>query len=113
MGDPIKYIHIAAHMSHEGIQLDRLVTVAELSEVLADAEILVLSGCRSDVMGDYLGVVPTVISMREQISHADAAVFTQVFWEEVAKHYGNGAAALETTLERVPTNVAEFVELHI
>ena len=51
-----------------------------LSEHLRGVEIMLINGCESDVPADWAGVVPAVISMREEIDHADAAIFCEVFW---------------------------------
>ena len=40
--------------------------------------IMLLASCRGDGVGDWLGVVPHVITLSEEISHEDAAVLTQL-----------------------------------
>lgn len=111
-GDPVRFLHLAAHMNDSGVLLDRLVTVQELSEVLSGIELIVLNGCESSAVADYLSASLAVISMREAIKSTDAALFTYVFWEEFFRRNFDVQTAFDATLTRVPTSVAEFVELH-
>jgi len=115
-GSPIPYVHISAHMGPGGVQLSDgkggidLVGGAELSEILQDVQVLVMAGCESTVIGDLLGVVPYVITLKEEVTHTDAMNFTDVFWREI----GSGATpdkAFYTAIDRVPA-VSEFAELH-
>lgn len=110
-GNPIPYVHISAHMSANGVELaDGIVSGAELSEMLQDVQVLVLAGCESTVVGDLLGVVPYVITLKEKVTHMDAMNFTDVFWRKI----GSGTApddAFYATLDQVPA-VSEFAELH-
>jgi len=111
-GRPIQYVHMAVHSSPEGLAFQgETVTAAWLSENLKSVRVLVINGCRSDVVGDWIGVVPTVVTMREEISHEDAAQFAKLFWTAVA----NGVAPDEAyyqARDRAPQSVAEFVELN-
>lgn len=111
-GRPIQYLHLAVHAGPSGVQFtDGIISGGRLSEILPDVEILLLAGCEAADVGDLLGVVPTVITMREVVTMRDAADFTYVFWREV----GNGASgedAFYAACEAVPT-VEEFAELHI
>lgn len=110
---PIKYLHIAAHMNEQYVQMDKPVTILEMSNILGGVEVLVLNGCKSDNIADHLGVVPIIISMREEVTHEDAVIFARVFWEELFINRGNGESAYYASLRRIPAPLAEFVELHV
>jgi hypothetical protein len=111
-GRPYKRLHLAVHAGPEGIMMGNvLVNAVVLSEILQGIEVLLLAGCEGDVIGDYLGVVPYVITMTNKVSHTDAALFTRAFWEEI----GGGrepSEALDYALDRAPSGMGEFVERH-
>lgn len=111
-GTPVRYLHFAVHSGPGGLVFeDGIATGLWLSQRLSGVEVAVIAGCKSDVVGDLLGVVRAVVTLREEIRNSDAAVFTEVFWTGI----GNGLtvdAAFEEALERCPPEVAEFVELH-
>lgn len=111
-GTPVRYIHFAVDSGPEGLVFqDGIATGLWLSQRLSGVEVAVIAGCKSDVVGDLLGVVRAVVTMREEIRNSDAAVFTEVFWTGI----GNGLTvdrAFEDALDRCPPEVAEFVELH-
>ncbi len=112
-GKPLKWIHYSGHASPQGLAFnDGLATARWLSEHLRGVEILLINGCEADAVGDWIGVVPTVISMRDKIEHEDAANFCQVFWQGVVEGL-NGEEAFDQALLRCPPNVAEFAELHV
>lgn len=112
-GNPVRYLHLAVHASHDGLLLaDGLADGLWLSRHLAGVEILVLAGCESDRVGDLLSVVPAVISMRDEIENRDASIFSRAFWAAIAQGM-DAQAALEAALERSPSTVAEMVELHL
>ena len=62
-------------------------------------------------MGDWLGVVPHVITLSEDISHGDAATLTEQFWLHIAKGR-TPADALALALERCAPAVSEYVVRH-
>lgn len=111
-GKAVRYIHFAVHSGPEGLVFgDGIATGLWLSQRLSGVEVAVIAGCKSDVVGDLLGVVRAVVTMREDIRNSDAALFTEVFWTGI----GNGMTvdqAFEEALDRCPPEVAEFVELH-
>lgn len=111
-GRPVQYLHIASHADHTGVQFaDGLADGAWLSAMLQGVQVLVLAGCRSDRVGDWLGVVPHVVSLADKISHQDAAILTQHFWSEIACGAGPDEA-LSAALRRCPPVVSEFVVKH-
>lgn len=111
-GFPVRYLHLAVHAGQDGLALaDGLADGLWLSRHLDGVEVLVIAGCESDRVGDLLSVVRHPITMRAEIEHRDAAIFTRAFWTEV----GAGApvdAALEEALRRSPSEVREMVEAH-
>jgi hypothetical protein len=81
-----------------------------LSDNLKSVRVLLINGCNSDAVGDWVGVVPVVVAMREEIGHEDAALFARLFWVAIA----GGASpedAYYSARDRSPQGVSEFVEL--
>ena len=111
-GRPVEYLHMAVHAGPEGLVFQRETVDAEwLSENLKNVRVLVINGCESDALGDWIGVVPTVVTMREAIAHEDAAQFAKLFWSAVARGVSPEDAYYEAR-ERSPQAVGEFVELN-
>lgn len=109
-GKPYKYILFSVHSGDMGIQLDTVIDAEELSAEVQDAEVLMIAGCESSNMGQWLGVVPYVITLREEVPMDDASRFVEAFWTSV----GNGDTpekAFYTAVDKVPT-VGEYAELH-
>jgi hypothetical protein len=111
-GRPVRYVHFAVHSSPAGLVFsDGVADGVWLSETLQDVQVVVIAGCQSDAVGDLIGVVPAVVSMREDVGHKDAGSFALVFWTEI----GGGANpidAYDLALRRVPA-VSEYAELHV
>jgi hypothetical protein len=112
-GTPVKFLHLAIHSGPEGlIFTDGVASGMWLSQHLAGVEIAVLAGCSGDQVADLLGVVPAVVSMREQVKNTDASKFTALFWTAVGQGL-NANEAFERAIKLAPGAVAEFVELHL
>lgn len=109
---PIELLHIGAHAGENGIKFDDGVADANwLSEHLAGVKVLLIAGCSADMLGDWLGVVPFVITLAEDVVDADAALFARAFWAEI----GSGKdpdGALAAALDRAPAGMEEYVERH-
>jgi uncharacterized coiled-coil protein SlyX len=112
-GTPVKLLHLAVHSGPGGLAFnDGVATGLWLSEHLAGVEIAVLAGCSADQVADLLGVVPAVVSMREDVENKAASIFAGAFW--LAVGLGMDAnEAFERALQRAPATVGEFVELHL
>lgn len=111
-GRPVEYVHMAVHAGPMGLAFQgEAVDAAWLSENLKSVKVLLINGCESDQVGDWIGVVPTVVTMRESITHEDAAQFAKLFWSAVARGVAPEDAYYQAR-ERSPQNVAEFVELN-
>ena len=82
-----------------------------LSERLFGVRIMLLASCQGDSVGDWLGVVPHVITLSEEISHEDAAVLTQHFWHNIGLSMEPGPA-LDEALTHCPPAVSEYVVRH-
>jgi hypothetical protein len=112
LGRRVRYLHLSVHASTNGVQFaDGEVNGDWLSERLLGVEILLLAGCEGDTVGDWLGVVPYVVTLSEKITHEDAAALTQHFWTGI----GNGldsTRALAGALKLCPPVVGEFVTRH-
>jgi hypothetical protein len=111
-GRPFRLVHLGVHGAEEGLVFgDGLVSWDWLSGVLNSVDVLVIASCNSSNVGDWLGVVPHVITMSEQLSMEDGARFGQLFWTEI----GLGAPAqeaLHSALERSPGHLIEHVVSH-
>ncbi len=112
LGHPVELLHMALHAGPEGIVfVDGPAGGDWLSERLAGVRVLLLASCQGERIGDWLGVVPHVISLSEAISHEDAALLAQHFWHGVA--LGRGVdAALDQALTHCPPAVGEYVVRH-
>lgn len=109
---PYDKLHLAVHSGPDGIYLSGgIVNSEQLSEILRGVRILVIAGCESDAVGDYLGVVNHVVSMTEKVSHTDAALFARAFWEEIGNRC-EPSEALRLALKRSPSGMSEYVEYH-
>ena len=109
---PIELIHLAVHASDEGIQfVDGLADGDWLSERLDGVQVMLLACCEGDSVGEWLGVVPYVVSLSEQISHEDAATLTQHFWHNIGMQLEPGEA-LDKALVHCPPAVSEYVIRH-
>ena len=82
-----------------------------LSERLLGVQVLLLAGCEGDRVGDWLGVVPYVVTLDEAIGHDDAAVLCEHFWTGIGKGEGPGAA-LAAALSACAPVVGEYVVRH-
>src|SRR5262245_19467187 len=111
-GRPFAHVHLGVHGTDEGLAFrDGLVSWNWLSGTLDGIQVLLLASCSSTKVGDWLGVVPWVVSLSEGITLEDGARFTQAFWSEI----GNGVEpplALAAALERSPAQMQEFVIAH-
>ena len=108
----MELLHLALHASAAGVEFaDGLADGNWLSERLFGVRIMLLAACQGDSVGDWLGVVPHVITLSEEISHEDAAVLTQHFWHNIGLNMEPGAA-LDEALGHCPPAVGEYVVRH-
>lgn len=118
-GTPIQYVHFSVHAQAAGndgsgalaLFDDGPVTGEQLSGVMNGVLVAFVAGCESDILGDLLGVVPAVVTFREPVRHEHATLATKLFWLAI----GRGLTAREAyreTRSRLPSEVAEFLELH-
>ncbi len=111
-GRPVELLHLALHADHQGVTfVDGAADGNWLSERLCGVRVLLLAGCAGDWVGDWLGVVPHVITLAEQISHADAALLTEHFWKGIGQGL-DADAALNAALDACPPVVGEYVVRH-
>ena len=109
---PVELLHIGAHAGANGIRFDDEIADDDwLSEHLAGVRVLLIAGCSADTLGDWLGVVPYVVTMAEDVADDDAAKFARAFWAEIGA--GNDPdTALNAAFVRAPSGMEEYVERH-
>ncbi len=111
-GRPFNWVHLACHVSHAGVRFaDGVGDGAWLSSVLMGVEVLLIAGCNGDRVGDWLAVIPHVITLSDKISHDDAATLTHHFWEAMARAQPP-TAALAQAMARCPQVLWESVVAH-
>jgi hypothetical protein len=111
-GRPVELLHLALHASPAGVKFaDHPADGNWLSERLDGVRVLLLASCECDALGDWLGVVPHVITLSEAITHEDAAVLTQQFWQGIGRKLDPGTA-LDEALAHCPPAVSEYVVRH-
>ena len=118
-GKPFRHIHIAAHISAEGADFSgEMATPEWLSERMQGVEVLLIAGCESSEIGDWLaGIADYVVTMAEPVSAgtkpslSDIGIFAEVFWAAV--YDGKTASdAFYVAIERSPTWIGEIAEIH-
>jgi hypothetical protein len=108
-GHPVELLHLALPTTAAGVEFaDGLAGGNWLSERLQGVRVLLHLGNCSEDIGDWLGVVPYVITVAEDIAPADAAVLTEHFWYNIGAGR-DPAAALDDALAYCSPAVAEYV----
>jgi hypothetical protein len=108
-GQAVAYLHLAVHADHAGVQLaDGAVDGDWLSERLLGVQVLLVAGCQGDRIGDWLGVVPHVVTLDAAIGHDDAAVLCKHFWTGIGQG-ATPACALAGALAACAPVVGEYV----
>jgi hypothetical protein len=111
-GRPVELLHLGLPASPAGVEfVDGLADGSWLSERLGGVRVLLLACCRGDSVGDWLGVVPYVVSLREDAGRAEVALLAQHFWQGIGLGQEPGAA-LEAALRRCPPILSEYVVRH-
>lgn len=106
------YLHLAIRTDKEGFQIgDQIVDANWLSSILDGVIILLVAGSDSDSIGDFLGVVPYVITLNGDVQHRDVALFSRLFWIEVGRGLGP-SLALKRAADRSPSSIRESIQSH-
>lgn len=106
------YLHLAIRTDKDNYQIgDKIVDANWLSSILDGVIVLLVAGSDSDSIGDFLGVVPYVITLAGEVQHRDVALFSRMFWLEIGRGIGAGLA-LKRALERSPSSIREAVQSH-
>lgn len=106
------YLHLAIRTDKDGYQIgDKIVDATWLSSILDGVVILLVAGSDSDSVGDFLGVVPYVITLAGDVQHRDVALFSRLFWVEIGRGLGP-SLALKRSLDRSPSSIREAIQSH-
>lgn len=109
---PVRWLHLACHGGPNGVAFaDGLADGAWLSTYLQGIQVLLVAACQGESVGEWLAVVPHVVTFADNVSHGDAAVFAKSFWRAIA---GGSTAdeAVNTALRHSPEHVGEFLVRH-
>jgi hypothetical protein len=108
-GWPVSLLHLPVYA---GVQLADGEGDGEwLSERLLGVQVLLLAGCQGDRVGDWLSVVPFVITIDAALGHDDAAVLCEHFWMGIGQGLAPNAT-LDAALAACAPVVAEYVVRH-
>jgi hypothetical protein len=112
-GRKIESVHLAVHAGPEGVEFgDGLADGVWLSEQLVGVQRLLLASCDAHDVGDLLAVVPAVITMGEDITSADARIFTETFWSAIGMGKDT-SDAFDYALLHSPPGIQEYAYLHV
>lgn len=110
-GGPV-YLHLAIRTDKEGYQIGETVVDATwLSSILDGVIVLLVAGSDSDSIGDFLGVVPYVITLAGDVQHRDVALFSRLFWTEIGRGIGP-SLAMKRASDRSPSIIRESLQSH-
>lgn len=105
------YLHMAVRADEGGYQLGfQVVDATWLSSILNDVIVLLVAGTDSSYIGEFLGVVPYVVTMSGGVANRDAALFSRAFWTEIGKGIGP-TRALKRALDKSP-NIKDQIVAH-
>ncbi len=108
----VTYLHLSIRSDEDGYQLmDEIVDANWLSSNLQGVVVLLVAGSDSSAIGEFIGVVPYVITMNDKIPSKDAARFTRHFWTEIGRGIGPNLA-LNRALAKAPGRMSEYVKRH-
>ncbi len=109
---PVELLHLGLRASAAGVEFtDRLADGDWLRQRLQGVRVLLLACSQSEDVGDWPRVVPHVVSLRQEASPADAALFAQHFWQGIGLGQ-DPAAVLAEALRLCPPALHQFVTGH-
>jgi hypothetical protein len=114
-GQPIQYVHFSVHTrANEPAALFESGPAdgVQLSGVMNGVEVAMVAGCESDMLGDLLGVVPTVVTFREPLEHGHGHLAAKLFWLAIGRGLPPRQAYRDAR-SKLPADVAEFMEMHL
>lgn len=112
LGHPVENVHFSVHSGPGGLIIgNELATGAWLSESLKGTKTVLIAGCESDGVGDWIGIVPNVVTIMNDVINSDAAIFTEAFWMAIGEGVPPHAAYIRA-LDRSPSTISEYVEFH-
>lgn len=111
-GRPYTKVHMAVHAGEGGVFLGpERIDGLKFSEILDGVEILLIAGCEGNVIGDWIGRVPYVVTISEQVANEDASLFARAFWTQIGKGK-NADDSVSVALNLAPSGMDEYVEKH-
>ena len=106
------YVHMAIFSDKEGYQLGgQIVDVNWLSTILQDVLVLLVAGADSSYVGEFLGVVPYVVTVEGGVPTRELSSFSRLFWSEIARGIGPGRAlkrALDKSAPEVKDKIVKY-----
>lgn len=111
-GKPIKLLHLSVHSNENGVLFsDGIADGIWLSQNLKGVEVLVIAGCKSYRIANLLSVVPSVVSMRDEVDNEDASTFSFHFWTAIGDGQ-NPEDAFDIAIEKSSATLSEMAEFH-
>lgn len=108
----VTYLHLSIKSDKDGYQLmDKIVDANWLSANLQGVIICLIAGSDSTEIGEFIGVVPYLITMSDKLPSKEAARFTRYFWTEIGKGIGP-SLAFNRAIDRSPGRMSEYVKRH-
>lgn len=106
------YVHMAIRSDKDGYQLgNQIVDLTWLSSILEDVVVMLVAGADSSYIGEFLGVVPYVLTVEGSIPSRDMASFSRLFWAEIGRGMGP-SKALKRALLKSSAEVKERIVSH-
>lgn len=106
------YMHMAVFSDKQGYQLGtQVVDVNWLSSILQDVIVLVVAGADSSYVGEFLGVVPYVVTVDGGVPSRELSTFVRLFWSEIGNGIGPGRA-LKRAVDKAAPEIKEKIVKH-
>lgn len=105
----IIYLHMAVDSDDNGFHLmDQVVDSDWMAANLGSVVVLVIAAQDRADIGEFLGIIPYVVTMSDAVISRDAAIFSREFWTEIGKGIGP-TMALKRALSHSPSAMKTYV----